>query len=96
MTMMRSRLPPAAMLTMAGRVRRLSELMLTEPGEKTMPPTRTCKAQRGEQRLLLGVIPAPSPSLLAPDALQMPREEAQHLLGQHSAGHHQKQRVQLL
>lgn len=31
---------------MAGRVRRLSEMMLTEPGEKMIPPTRTCKAQR--------------------------------------------------
>lgn len=39
MTMMRRRLPPAAMLTMAGRVSKLSEMTLTEPGENTIPPT---------------------------------------------------------
>lgn len=39
MTMMSRRLPPAAMLTMAGRVSKLSEMTLTEPGENTIPPT---------------------------------------------------------
>lgn len=42
MTMIRRRLPPAAMLMMAGRVNRLSEMTLTEPGENTIPPTWTC------------------------------------------------------
>ena len=41
-TMTSRRLPPAAMLTMAGRVSKLSETTLTEPGENTIPPTCTC------------------------------------------------------
>lgn len=42
MTMMRRRPPPAAMLTMAGRVSRLSDMMWTAPGETWRPPTCTC------------------------------------------------------
>ncbi|TKC38840.1 hypothetical protein EI555_007718, partial [Monodon monoceros] len=48
MTMMSSRLPPAAMLTMAGRVSKLSEMTLTEPGENTMPPTAELMELVGE------------------------------------------------
>ena len=39
--MMRSRPPPAAMLTMAGRVSRLSDRMWTAPGDTWRPPTWT-------------------------------------------------------